>query len=417
MASVLVYIEAEGDGPTPATTRAIAAGRRLATSLGAELAGVVVVSAPPGSDGAPADPAVATHSGLAARLATGGIDKVVLATAVGPIEPRLWATVGPTLAAVCDQLRPGIVIVPAGDAADELAPRLAAHLGALLVRRGELAPAPRLTLLGRGPRPQEIDLDDLDRALVFDSSATEAAEARGDADAEILLLAVDRPGDPALRLVPAGAPLDGPTTRTEPGEGDGDRAGTLGRAVVTLALTGAGAEVVALSAMAGARDPGRWVAIAGGPDRTGALAAASAAQAGRLVDLVDDDFGERDYLGQAQVVAAAIRRTGGEVVVADDPVLAGALAELLERGLVTGVTGLGHGADGLRIDRGDRTLLAHGPVVLAWAEVVAPPAPATAASPTAPPVRESWSLADLGLDATTLRHRRRRDRPTGSPPS
>ena len=117
------------------------------------------------------------------------------------------------------------------------------------------------------------------------------------------------------------------------------------------------------------------------------------------------------------MVAAAIRRTGGEVVVADDPVLAGALAELLERGLVTGVTGLGHGADGLRIDRGDRTLLAHGPVVLAWAEAVGPPAPATAASPTAPPVRESWSLADLGLDATTLRHRRRRDRPTGSPPS
>lgn len=182
-------------------------GRRIASSLGGALYAVAWVP-PDGDEGAAA-------RDVAAALGRGGADRVVLVP--GPIRPPLWLTRGAALARVCEQVRPSLVILPADAGGRDVAPRLAARLGAVFVAEPAVETGPRgEVVLTRsvydGDVWRRVQLDELDQAAVITLSA-DRSPARGSDEAELVAHAVDGP-PPAGPLVideraDDGAALDG----------------------------------------------------------------------------------------------------------------------------------------------------------------------------------------------------------------
>ncbi len=160
-------------------------GRRIASSLGGALYAVAWVA--PGADvGTPAQE-------LAAALGGGGADRVVLIA--GPPRPALWVTRGALLARVCEQVRPSLIILPSDAGGRDVAPRLAARLGAAYVAEPVVETGPRgEVVLTRavydGELWRRLQLDELDQAAVITLSADRPA-AQGADEAELVALGVD----------------------------------------------------------------------------------------------------------------------------------------------------------------------------------------------------------------------------------
>lgn len=221
MACVLVHIEAEGDRPTPAALSALGEGRRIASTLGATLYAAALVSnsqregrekdkerpserrarrgttvtADAAAKVVPPDRARAhRREALTKALGQAGADKVVVLSSDGAVAPAVWSTTGPALAAACDHLRPALVLFPATAGGTDIAPRLAARMGAAFVSeavvetgsRGEIVFA--RTVYGGGFH-RRVALDDLDRPAVV-TVPTGRGPARGSDDAELLVLDV-----------------------------------------------------------------------------------------------------------------------------------------------------------------------------------------------------------------------------------
>src|SRR5262249_11228823 len=141
---------------------------------------------PPSAD--PHDPDVDVPDELIGALGKSGADKIVLISA--PIArkgaPMVWSSIGSALAATCDEPRPGVLVCPATGAAADVAPRLAARLGAAFAAHCVVETGPRGEIVfsrrvyGGGFR-RRLALDDLDRAAVVTVALGHAPAHGGDA--------------------------------------------------------------------------------------------------------------------------------------------------------------------------------------------------------------------------------------------
>ncbi|MEZ4404283.1 MAG: FAD-binding protein [Kofleriaceae bacterium] len=161
MACVLVHTEVDDGHPTPAAGAVLGEARRIASTLGATVYALAWV--PPGDDEGPAADALTTV------LGRGGADRVVLVAA--PPTPRLWLTRGQALAQACAQLRPALTIFASDDGGRDLAPRLAARLGAAYVAEPVIETGPRgEVVLARpvydGEQWRRLQLDELEHPTV-----------------------------------------------------------------------------------------------------------------------------------------------------------------------------------------------------------------------------------------------------------
>jgi electron transfer flavoprotein alpha/beta subunit len=166
------------------------------------------------------------------------------------------------------------------------------------------------------------------------------------------------------------------------------------------------------AALAAAEGGGTAIAIAAGDPGWLDLAADRAARAGQRCIGVATDL-RLDYLGWAQVAAAAARQLAAATVLVDEAsrpergAEVAALAELLEAAQLTGVLAVAHAGDHLRVTRGDpeaaEVLRVRGAAVLgvriAGPQIDDYPTPAPAAA------MHRLDLAAIGLDPQVLRHR------------
>jgi electron transfer flavoprotein alpha/beta subunit len=429
VACVLVHIEAEGDRPTAASLGALGAGRRLATRFGATLYAVVLTGAQsadsPPPDASirigPIDPGTLGRAPLVGELAKGGADKVVFVTAEVVHQPTLWATAGNALASACEVLRPLVVVVPTSRGGRDLAPRLAARLGAAYIPDGILDGGSGPAVVQRfvyGGHTRRWVLDDLDRVAVI-AVADGTPRAKGDDDAEVMLLpaaggADDRvqaaatPPDPAATAAPTAAAtpaggvavlvrglLSGPGTRAAAALGPSERA----------AIDAA----VALGKARGA--PVTAIAAGAGPIHDRALEAALAVGCARAIRVDAPIAEELDYLGLAQILAQAVRHVGADVTLCGDRssdeatgAVGPAVAELIDAAHLTGVDAVERDGTTVVARRDRERFRIVPPAVLA---IVAPATDAAAPEATAGTAAiEVVKLDALGLDSRVLTHRR-----------
>jgi electron transfer flavoprotein alpha/beta subunit len=427
VACVLVHIEAEGDRPTAASLGALGAGRRLATRFGATVYAVVLTAAQSGDSAppeasiriGPIDPGTLGRAPLVGALAKGGADKVVFVTAEVVQQPTLWATAGNALASACESLRPLVVLVPTSRGGHDLAPRLAARLGAAYIPdaivEGGDGPAGVQRFVYGGHTRRWV-LDDLDRAAVI-AVADGTPAARGVDDAEVMLLPAAADADDRVQLVTAASPAAAPAAPA-------DHAGivVLVRGLLSGPGTRAaaplgGAERAAIDAAValGAARGAPVIAIAAGAAQIHerALAAALAAGCARAIRIEAPIADEIDYLGLAQILAQATRKVGAAVIFCGDRsgdeatgAVGPAVAELIDAAHLTGVDGVE--ADGGRViahREPDRFRIAP-PAVLAIAAPAGAGGAAATAGDAAADGIEVMTLDALGLDPRVLTHRR-----------
>jgi electron transfer flavoprotein alpha subunit len=238
-----VHIEADGERPSAAALSALGDARRIASSLGAVVYAVVIVpgfdqgrrsysrlptippvigggstpkpSRAPSATIAPSSPSSPDDTAdgnpdvpdeLIEELGKGGADKVVLVAApIALDEPPVWATIGAALAGACEELRPALVVFAATAVGADIAPRLAARLGAAFAAHCVVETGPRGEVVfsrkvyGGGFR-RRLALDDLDRAAVV-TVPPGHAPARGGSDAEILMFELGAKRDARVERV------------------------------------------------------------------------------------------------------------------------------------------------------------------------------------------------------------------------
>ncbi len=124
MANLLVLVETQRNGaPRPVCLEALGRARDIGTQLGASVYAAVLLGRPPSED-------------LLTALSTGGADRILLAEWPefdGCFDEADFQSHGPALRALVDRVSPGLVLFGAGPGAWELAPRLAAALGAVFL--------------------------------------------------------------------------------------------------------------------------------------------------------------------------------------------------------------------------------------------------------------------------------------------
>lgn len=128
MANLLVLIEIAGGAVVQSSLEVLGQARRLATSLGATVYALLPL---------PDAPAYGEHDAMAA-CARHGADKVVLLTdeALTAESEMRFGTHGRAVLSACEQLPPTLLMMAATPGARDLAPRVAARLGALYVPAG-----------------------------------------------------------------------------------------------------------------------------------------------------------------------------------------------------------------------------------------------------------------------------------------
>ncbi|MFH0902344.1 MAG: electron transfer flavoprotein subunit alpha/FixB family protein [Pseudomonadota bacterium] len=119
MANIHVHIEVVNDRPGEPSLQVLGEGRRIATFLGATLYAVV-----PSATGLKRD------SPLVELLGKHGADRVISATGPELAGPPLFACHGFAMTAVCEQIPAALVLLAATSGGRDVAPRLAARLGA-----------------------------------------------------------------------------------------------------------------------------------------------------------------------------------------------------------------------------------------------------------------------------------------------
>lgn len=223
MASILVYIELDGEQPRRASMEALGEGRRMATSLGAALHALVLV---PGtrsvsaghSAGLPADLPADLEDTWVRALGQAGADKVVVATASQVPGPVLWQTHGRALHAACERVTPNLVLIAATSTGRDIAPRLATRLGAWFLAE------PSIEYGGRGQvvlsRPvfggslvRRVSLEDVRGVTVVTLTPGSYEPARGHDEAEALCL--DLAMDPDKE--PLGGSIEWVDSAADPG--------------------------------------------------------------------------------------------------------------------------------------------------------------------------------------------------------
>jgi len=206
VANILVYIEMDGDRPSVPSLEALGEGRRIASYLGATLGAVLPCATPPRYH---EDDAIAV-------LSRHGADKVVLSPGPDLGLPTLHATHGHTLAAATDRMPPALLILAATPGGRDLAPRAAARLGAAYVPEPSVEYGPRGDLVltrsvyGWAHR-RRLAADECERPIVVTLTPGSYAPARGDEEAEVIVLDA-KPQPPLVeetaRARDAGAALD-----------------------------------------------------------------------------------------------------------------------------------------------------------------------------------------------------------------
>lgn len=223
VASVLVHIEVDGDRPSPASLEALGEGRRIATTLGSTLYAFAVFD----------DELAANEKrrdALAKTLGAGGADKVIMQPRPVRPGPPGWLTRGSHLLAVCEEVRPVLVLVAGDDLGRDIAPRLAAKLGAAYLAEPSIECGPRGEIVfsratyGATQR-RRLAAEELGQAVVATLTPGAYRPAEGDDEAEIIFRragesedgcgeyveASDDPGaalDAARVVVVAGAGID-----------------------------------------------------------------------------------------------------------------------------------------------------------------------------------------------------------------
>jgi electron transfer flavoprotein alpha subunit len=188
LANVLVYIELSEEKPTTASLEALGEGRRLASTLGATLDAMVAC------DKLPEMPIGSESDDLIALLSAAGADRVIVLTAPQLRGSMLYATHGDAIAATCEEERPTMILFPATAGPRDVAPRLAARMGAAYVPEpafeygphGELVLA--RTVFG-GLFRRRLAVEDLEHPVVVTVSPGALREEQGDEEAEVVMLA------------------------------------------------------------------------------------------------------------------------------------------------------------------------------------------------------------------------------------
>ncbi len=131
MANILVYIEMADDRPAAPSLAVLGEARRIASSLGATLHAVLPCAGAPRGGGDSID-----------TLSRSGADKVVLTAGPDRRLPSLYATHGQALAAALERVPAALVVLAATPGGRDLAPRIAARLGAAYVPEAHLEYGP-----------------------------------------------------------------------------------------------------------------------------------------------------------------------------------------------------------------------------------------------------------------------------------
>jgi electron transfer flavoprotein alpha subunit len=198
LANVLAFIELDGGRPTAASLAGLGLGRRIGSAWGATVYALLPCAEAPRYQ---ADDVIA-------EVARHGADKALLVVAPALAGPPLFATHGPTVVAACTRLPPAIVLFPSSSAGMDLAPRVAAHLGAALAIR------PRLVIEGKCAtlvRPagagqlRRIDLGELDRPVVVTCADVDARATATRGEIEVIVLAPPT-HDPRVAVLPGESP-------------------------------------------------------------------------------------------------------------------------------------------------------------------------------------------------------------------
>jgi electron transfer flavoprotein alpha subunit len=174
VASVLVYIETAGDAPSSVSLEALGEGRRVATSAGATLYALAVVTG-----------TTSEHRDLVGVLGDAGADRVMLRRSPQPESPALWATVGDAIFAACEEVAPLMVFLPASAAGRDVGPRLAARMGAVFVSEPSIQRGPRgEVVLSRslygGTYRRRYAVEDLEHPVVVTLTPGSYSPAAGD---------------------------------------------------------------------------------------------------------------------------------------------------------------------------------------------------------------------------------------------
>lgn len=195
MANLVVYAElAEDRQPTQSARFALAQARLISRALGATVYAVVAHHRLEGGE----------LDEIAESLGHAGADRVLLWPNVAARSLPLYASLGPFLEAVARQLRPRMWLFPAGAAAVQVAPVLAARLEAEFFARAEVTLADAHLAMGcpgrlrlhrvAGNALEEFDVIDAERMVVCTLANANAVAVCGGQAAELEVM--DLPAQP-----------------------------------------------------------------------------------------------------------------------------------------------------------------------------------------------------------------------------
>jgi electron transfer flavoprotein alpha subunit len=207
LANVVVYIELDGTLPRPTALECLGEGRRIASFLGASLVAVAPVTTPPGYG--PDD--------LVAVLSRHGADRVILPVGPGLEGPALFVSHGQALADACLRVPPALWLCAATPAGRDIAPRLAARLGAAFVAEPSIEYGPRGDLIMArtvygGQVRRRLSIDELERPVVATLTPGSYQHAAGMTEAELVTIEASAPPSTVEVVSQAPDPAPGLTT-------------------------------------------------------------------------------------------------------------------------------------------------------------------------------------------------------------
>jgi electron transfer flavoprotein alpha subunit len=183
VANVLVYIELQDDRPSEPSLECLGEARRIASFLGGTLSAMLPCAQPP----------IYGDDDVIAVLGRHGADKVVLIAAPELAAPPLYVSHGHAVASVCERFPPSLLLAAATPGGRDLAPRIAARLGAAYVPEPSIEYGPRgdlvmsRTVYG-GSFRRRLSADDLERPVVATLTPGSYQKAVGSDDAEAVVL-------------------------------------------------------------------------------------------------------------------------------------------------------------------------------------------------------------------------------------
>lgn len=408
MANVLVFVEVADGRPAGGSLRALAEGRRVATELGATVYAVATCAAPPAYG----------ENDLVAVLSRHGADRVVLATGAELVGRAAFATHGAAMQSVCERFPPALVLFANDATGRDIAPRLAARIGAAFAARTNLAVDEEGVLALESPVyggtfRRRLEVDELERSVVATVEPDGPLSEGATDEVEALVVPVVGSGGPAP-VRREGAPVEGTVAGTirvavmirrtakSPREADAQlELGACDQAALATALRLREAGAVQLTA------------ISCGPEAENAtLELACRLGADRAIRLWHPALDGTDYHALSRALAGVARATGADVVLigesSDDERLGGlgpALAEHLGVVHASGVREVTRAGAAIAFRQDDGAWWeARAPIVL----VVGPGATLGAPDPLAVPgAIDVWDLGKVQVAPEEIRHRRR----------